>query len=94
MTVGGFEITGVASLHAPDGAVINHPCAFDGMVVILIGDRQRVEGFEDLSAKLILRVVYQHRRQRVAAIGELFLRLRREGDASEEQQYESWNFNH
>ena len=85
VTVGRFVVTRVAALQAPDCAVVNDTHALNGVVVVLVRNRQRVKGFEDLIAELIFRVINQHHRQRVAAIRQCFLRLCRQCGTSEKK---------
>ena len=87
MAIRGFIVTGVLPLHTPYSTVVDDARAFDGVVVILVGNGQRVKGLEYLSAKLVFRMVNEHHRERITAIRQLLLCLCGNNRASTEQNY-------
>ena len=86
MAVRGFIVAGVLALHAPDGTVVDDAIPLDGVVVVLVRDRQRVEGLVYLRAELILRVVHQERSQGVTAVGECLLCLCRQCGTRQQEE--------
>ena len=68
-----FEITGIASLYTPNRTIVDDFHAPNRVVIVLVGNRQRVESLVYLTAKLVFRVVNEHGSQGVTTITE-FLR--------------------
>ena len=75
MSIDRFIIAGVTFLNTPYRTIVNDAHPFDGMVVVFIGNRKGVEGFVNLAAELIFRVIDKHHRKRIASVLHITLCL-------------------
>ena len=69
VTVGSFVVAVLVPLYAADILIIYHARAWDGMVVVLVGDGQGVEGFVYLRSEFIFGMIDQDRGKGIAAVG-------------------------
>ena len=75
VTVSGFVVALLVSLYTTDILIIYHARACNGMVVVLVGDRQGVKGFVYLRSELIFGMIDQDQGKGIAAVGQLLLCL-------------------